>query len=106
MCPARLGRRPVPQCLSTPEGWEEISQGCALCANPWVEMGPTTRTPEGLQELPNLAKARGCCPPAPAGAGLKNSVFFQGFAKSTHPWLISAHPSGVEEQLEPRTGAY
>src|SRR5205809_2468566 len=28
----------------------------------------------------------------------------QGFAKSAHPWLISSHPSGVEEQLQLRTG--
>ena len=28
----------------------------------------------------------------------------QGFAKSAHPWLISSHPSGVEEQLELRAG--
>ena len=25
------------------------------------------------------------------------AVRFQGFAKSAHPWLISSHPSGVEE---------
>src|SRR5439155_24316959 len=27
---------------------------------------------------------------------------FQGFAKSAHPWLSSAHPFGVEEQLQLR----
>ena len=40
----------------------------------------------------------------PRWGGVFGWAITQGFAKSPHPWLISSHPSGVEEHLELRAG--
>jgi len=64
------------------------------------------RTP-GIRAYLTTRPGRGGGTPTvlqPRWGGFLGWAHHQGFAKNAHPWLISSHPSGVEEHLELRAG--
>src|SRR5919201_1977485 len=71
-----------------PSGAARDQPGVSALCEPLVKSANNDTHPEGVAgPTETVAEARGCCPPAPAGAG-KDRASFQGFAKSAHPWLI------------------
>src|SRR5205823_519494 len=92
---------------TAPRSGRNLARGERFLRTPGIRACLTTRPGRGggttknslANGVPHLALQ-----PRRGGVIFLAGRITQGFAKSAHPWLISSHPSGVEEQLELRAG--